>query len=221
MDSPAGLRAIVLGAITLCIIASITGANAGQEKGGIKIAVFDQERARSEYKYVAMAQVDFQKKLEDTDLRLKTWQQNALLTMADQNKLADLLIEQKKVGDNLDNNKKAELKRLQDESKSLTEELRQLQGNPAGLNADQKNRLAILVRAASDTESRTGAEQEKVRGELQKIDNEVSAKVLKDLREAVNKVAKAKSCSVVFSAGVAWYGETDITDDVVKSLNKN
>ncbi len=220
MDSPAGLRAIVLGAIVLCLIASITGANAGQDKGGIKIAVFDQERARNEYRYVATAQVDFQKRLEDTDLKLKTWQQNALLTQGDQNKLAELLIEEKRQAATFDNAKKASLKKLQDDSKTLTDELRQLQANPAGLSPQQKERLAILVRAASDTESRTGAEQQKAREDLQKIDNEVSAKVLKDMRETVTKVAKEKGCSVVFSAGVAWYGETDITETVISTLNK-
>lgn len=220
LESPATLRAIVLGAIALCLVASMQGAHAGAETNSLKFAIFDADKARAAYKYVATAQVDFQKKIEDTDTMLKAWQANPLLVEADQKKLSDLLIEEKRAGANFDQKKKDEIKKLQDMSKGLTEEFGRLQADRNSLTPAQKERLNILVRAASDTESRLQAAQVKAREDLQKIDGDVSAKTLADMRDTVNKVAKEKGYAVVFSAGMAWYADNDITQAVVDALNK-
>ncbi len=218
LDTPAGYRAIILGAITLCIVASLTGAKAGQKNPeGLKVAVFDQDKARTEYKFVATERDKFQQELKDTDLMLKTWQANALLTEADQKKLADLSIEESHAA--LDAPKKAEKTKLENLSKSYTEEFNALQANRNALTPAQKDRLNILVRGASDTDARINTAQTAARQKFQEKDNEVSATILKDTRTAVSKVAKDKGYTVVFSTVVAWYGENDITDSVVKELN--
>ncbi len=220
LDTPAGYRAIILGAIVLCIVASLSGAKAGQKGAdGIKIAVFDQDKARNGYKYVETARADFNKRLQDTDLMLKTWQLNALLTDADQKKLSDLTIEESHANGNFDDAKKKEQKRLLDQSKAYTQEFNELQANRNGLNPQQKDRLNILVRAASDTDKRIEDAQNKARADLQKFDNDVTTKIMADTREVVGKVAKDKGFTVVFSSVVAWYGDTDITDAVIKALN--
>ncbi|MCX6381354.1 MAG: OmpH family outer membrane protein [Armatimonadetes bacterium] len=218
LDTPAGYRAIILGAITLCTVVSLTGAKAGQKNpDGVKIAVFDQDKTRVEYKYVATARADFQQKLQDTDTKLKTWQLNALLTDADQKKLADLAVEESHAA--LDAPKKAEKTRLETLSKSYTEEYNALQANRNSLTPAQKDRLNILVRGASDTDARINEAQAKARTDFQNLDNDVSAKIMKDARESVSKIAKDKGYTVVFSSAVAWYGENDITDAVIKDLN--
>lgn len=218
LDTVSGYRAIILGAITLCIVASLTGAKAGQKNpDGVKIAVFDPDRARTEYKYVTTARADFEKQLQDTDLKLKTWQLNALLTEADQKKLADLAIEDSRTP--LEGAKKTEKARLEALSKTYTEEFNALQANRNALTPAQKERLNILVRGASDTDARISDAQKKAQQDFQKLDQDVTSKILKDAREAVTKVAKDKGYTVVFSAAVAWYGDNDITDAVVKELN--
>ena len=44
LESQRGLRLIVLAAIALCIVASMTGARAGDDKSGLRIAVVDMQK---------------------------------------------------------------------------------------------------------------------------------------------------------------------------------
>ena len=76
-----------------------------------------------------------------------------------------------------------------------------------------------------------GDMQEKGNSSLQKLVGTLDArfkdrardadqKALTQIRGAVAKVAKARSLSAVFTTDVALYATTDITDDVLKELNK-
>ena len=81
-DSTRSLRAIVLAAIVLCIVASLVGAKADQEKSipaGLKVASVDVSRLLTDYKYAINTTNDLQKKSDDLELRLRTIQQNFLL----------------------------------------------------------------------------------------------------------------------------------------------
>ena len=54
LESRGSLRAIVLGMIALCLLASVMGASARQEKNngaGLKVAIFDPQRLRTESKF--------------------------------------------------------------------------------------------------------------------------------------------------------------------------
>jgi Skp family chaperone for outer membrane proteins len=219
-DTPASLRAIVLGAIVLCITASLTGAQAGEDKGGLRIAVFDQGRARNEYKFVAKAEQDFQKKIEDTDFMLGVWRTNTLLAQPDQEKLGNLLLEEKRAPGTLDNAKKADLKKLQEQSKGLLDEFNRLQSNAKQLTPAERDRINILIRSDSDTGARIQATSDRVRAELQKFQDDANITIMKDTREAVQKIAKEKNYTLVLSSAVAWYGDSDITDAVIGTLNK-
>ena len=90
------IRATVFAAIVLGIVASLTGAGAGQDKSGLRIAVVNPGRLVSEYKF-AKASTDTLETLDrNTRLELETWGKYPLLTAADQDALVKLL--QKEAG---------------------------------------------------------------------------------------------------------------------------
>ena len=89
-----GIRALVLALITLCIVASLTGARAGQEKPGMRVALVDKGRLLSEYKYTISSDTELRRKQQDALVVLQTWQQNYLLpTDAKLERERDLLYE--------------------------------------------------------------------------------------------------------------------------------
>jgi outer membrane protein len=55
---------------------------------------------------------------------------------------------------------------------------------------------------------------------VEKLDKELSAKLKRQIEAAIQDVAKAKGYSVVVDKQVVLFGGEDITDDVLKKLNK-
>lgn len=101
----------------------------------------------------------------------------------------------------------------------------------------QKRELTTLQNTPSPTEAQTARftllsdNIGKGEGTLQQLNRTLSAKLqdkartaeqkaLADVRTAVAKVAKAKGLAVVFTGDIAIYAAVDITDDVVKEVNK-
>lgn len=84
-----------------------------------------------------------------------------------------------------------------------------------------------LAKLAQEKEAEVRAEKdENKRRELgQKAAQELSAEeqklmvpVLKDIRDAIAKVAKAKKLTMVHNMGTVYYGGVDITKDVIAAL---
>ncbi|MBM3275913.1 MAG: OmpH family outer membrane protein [Candidatus Sericytochromatia bacterium] len=55
---------------------------------------------------------------------------------------------------------------------------------------------------------------------VEKLDKELSAKLKRQIETAIQDVAKAKGYSVVVDKQVVLFGGEDITDEVLKKLNK-
>ncbi len=215
-----GLRAIVLGAIVLCIVASLTGAKAGQDKnGGLRIATVDPVTILTQAANIVATKNQLQKQQSDTLLRLQTWQQNPLLSEADQVALSDIALAEATTN-GASAQQKSQKDKLTGQSKTLVDEFNSLQSKQAALTQAEKDRLNVLTRAGSDTESRINLRKRESDEDLQKQANALDAKASKDMKDSINKVAKDKGFNLVFRNDVAFYADNDITDAVLAQMNK-
>ncbi len=221
LESRGGFRAVVLGMITLGIVSSVMGASARQDKtgAGLKVAIFDAFKLRSESKFAQETERDLQRKQDDANLMLQTWKNNNFLPTQEQKRLGELTVESRTAGANFAADKSAEKKRLEDQSRSLVEEVTKLQTNQTPSPADTE-RIKVLSRAQSDTEARIQTEQQRLRGEFERQSADATNKLLVSMREAVGKVAKEKGYALVLSNEVAWYADADITDAALSAMNK-
>jgi outer membrane protein len=212
------LRLIYLAAIVCCIVASLTGARAEQDKnpGGLKVAVVNQHRLGDDYKYAQKTLQDLQKKEADFLTMLQTWQQNNLLSEADQKALSDLNV---KDANTLSADEKARKQKLLDQSKRLFDELLALQTRPQ-LNVAENDRLKEFSRLQADTEKRIKDRQGELQQQEQQDVGRLRDKVLADTNAGIAKVAKEKGYNLVFSSDVVLYADNDITDQVLKEINK-
>ena len=217
------LRAIVLAAIVLCIVASLVGAKADQEKSasaGLKVASVDVSRLLTDYKYAVNTTSDLQKKNDELELRLRTIQQNFLLPEADQKTLADLAVQQN-TPNGLTAAQKQTQTKLQADSKALMDQYTGLQQKQVGqLTQQDKDNLQDFTKRASDTDSRLRAMEQQGKGDLDKQLQTAQTKAVTDIHDAVAKVAKEKGFSLVLRSDVAFYADNDITDSVLTQLNK-
>lgn len=108
---------------------------------------------------------------------------------------------------------------LEAKGDQLKRELTTIQ-NTAKPDEAQTARFSTL----NDTFEKGGASIQQVNralsAKLQEKARDADQKQLAAVRTAVAKVAKAKGLSVVFTGDIAIYATIDITDDVVKEVNK-
>jgi Skp family chaperone for outer membrane proteins len=222
-DSAYGLffiRATVLAAIILGIVAN-TGARAGQDKTGLKIALVNPGRLLAEYKFAKAANDTLEKVDGEAKNAILTWNHYPLLTGADQDALVKLIQKENTPATELTKTEKDDEQRLKTKHDNLVKEYQELLGKPNGaLNAQDVARLDAFSKLKSDSDNRIKAKQTEATSEINKQQETFNQKIEKDIHEAINKVAKDKGMNLVFSSQVVLYADTDITDDVLKHLNK-
>ncbi len=215
------LRLVVITLVVGCVVASLTGAKAKElaaDNGGLKIAVVNPARLILETKFYKTSTDELNKLQSDTSLMIRTWDQNSLLSEADQKMLSELAI-QENTPAGLDAGKKAQKQKLLDQGKRLFDESVSLQTKQQLNQADQ-DRLREFARLDADTKKR---EQDKATTVKEEIDKKLAAireKTDKDARENLNKVAKKDGYNLVFSSEVLLYSENDITDKILAEMNK-
>lgn len=217
-----GLRAIVLACIMLCIFATLQGASAGQDKsGGLKVASVDIQRLIGEY---GLFNKNIKTLLEkdQANLRmLRAMQQHPLLPEAENRTLADLVVIETSQQGGLNAAQKDQKQKLLDKSKALSQEFIDLQQKKVvDLQPQDKDKLNAYYGMQTSIEARLQKLQtdlnEGIRGEVSK--NQSAAN--KTIRDTITKFAKDKGYNIVFSNEFAWYAESDITEGVLKELNK-
>lgn len=216
------MRALRQTALAACLLLSMTGAGAAQDKTTVlRVALVDIERISSEYNFNINAVQQLQKLQQQNAVILRLIAQHALLTEADTNALADLIQLENGPPANFTAEKKAQKQQLLEKSKKLSEEYLALQSKMAGqLNDQDKAKLKQFATTQNEAEQRFNKRQEQMQQALQDQAQQNRTKALKDVREAIAKVAKAKGIALVLSNEIAWYSENDLTDDVIKALNK-
>ena len=211
------LRLVVLALVALCIVASLTGAK-GQDKSNLKIAVVNPGRLLSEYKFTIKSDQDLKTMQNDVLTELNSWDQHRLLTEADQKALSAIAIKEsnKQALTAADTATKT---KLDETSKKLFDEFLMLQGKPQ-LSQGEQDRLKELSKLEQETARHIKDRQEKAQQDLQKQAQDVRAKMDKDVRDNIIEVSKQKGYNLVFSSEVVLYCDNDLTDEVLKKLNK-
>lgn len=214
------IRATVLAAIVMGIVASLTAAGAGQDKNGLRIAVVNPGRLLSEYKYAQTSTSTLEKKDGEAKLAIATWTRYPLLTVSDQDTLAKLIQKENTPGADMSKGEKDQLQALKTKHDNLVKEYQELLGKPNGqTTAQDSDRLTALGKLKNDAENRIKSKQADATTEINKLQEDFNQKIDKDVRESLNKVAKEKGLNLVFSSQVVLFADTDITDDVIKNLN--
>lgn len=215
------IRATVLAAIVLGIVASLTAAGAGQDKTGLRIAVVNPGRVLSEFKFAKQATDTLEKKDNEAKVALSTWQRYPLLTPGDQDTLAKLLQKDAATPADMSKQEKDQMQALKTKHDNLVKEYQELLGKPNGQTTPQdSDRLTALGKLKNDSELRIKNKTSDATAEITKAQDEYNLKIDKDVRDALNKVAKEKGMNLVFSSQVVLFADVDITDDVIKHLNK-
>lgn len=220
-ESRGSIHAITLGTITLCIIASVIGASAKQDKtgaAGLKVAVFDGFRLKTESKLALDLEKQIQKKQEDYYLMLNTWKLNTYLPASDQKRLGDLTVEANTTKANFPADKAAEKKRLEDQSRAYGEEVNKLIAIQVPSPAES-DRMKILTRSQSDTQAHIQEEGQRIQNLMQQEVVTSNNRLIKEMRDSVAKVAKEKGISLVLSNDVAWYADADLTEAALTAMN--
>lgn len=223
-DSTQGLffiRATVLAAVLLGIVASLT-ANAGQDKSGLKIAVVNPGKVLSEFKDAQKAQVMLQRLDDEAKLAIRTWQVYPLLLAVDQDALVKLIQKENLPGETMTKAEKDQVQKLKTQHDNIVKEYQDLLGKPnATTTAQDTARIEAITKLKNDTDNRIKAKQTEASTEIGKKQDEFNLKIDKDVRDALNKVAKDRQMNLVFSSQVVLFADVDITDDVIKHLNAN
>jgi len=224
-DSTRGLRVIVSLAIILCIVASLSGAAARRDDknaGVLRIATIDIDRVSSDYKPLKTFKQDVDKRKETVKVQAQTWQQNNLLTEAEQKTLSDLNFKDRTVGGPvLAAAEKTQQTALIEKGRKLAEDFQRLQNTAIGAATEQdKAKLVEYQRLFTETESRVNTLTTQAEAELTNRYNELMAQTQKNLHDSLRTVAKEKQYSLVLTAGVAPFAEYDCTEDVIKLMNK-
>lgn len=224
LESTRGLRAIVLAAIVLCIVASLTGAKAGQDKNGLKVAVVDSGRLSNEYTFIINAERELINKDRDLGIALRTWLQNPLLTDKEQDELGKLIVIDTNANANqpgLNDQQKKRRQELIDKSKNLNDELVALSNKKVGdITPQERQKLDAFSKLGPETQARVNTELDKWKDELNKKKAANITQAVKVMRDSVAKVAKEKGYNLVFDSGVVFYADGDITDPVLSLMNK-
>lgn len=174
----------------------------------------DQQKIQAGYNKRA----DLERSIQDINVRLsnqlKLISSSDMLSGAQQQELQTLLSKP----DQSDADK-ARITALQAQSNKDAAELRALQ-QKADPNADDKARLSALTAQQQASHQALQALSESYNEQFKTEADKVTAQFTDSVKHAIAAVAKDKGLSIVFDSTVAVYTANDISDEVIKRLNK-
>ena len=141
-------------------------------------------------------------------------QSSPMLSRADQDQLGALLAKA-----NPTDQDKATISQLQAKSTAAVQALATLQQKQNPTDADKQQLTDLLKQQDADKQALDDtykAYQDEVQQQNEKLSQQLSVEV----KAAIVEIAKQRELAVVFDSQVAIYTANDITDDVVKRLNK-
>lgn len=114
---------------------------------------------------------------------------------------------------------KATITQLQQKSTQAVQDLAALQQKP-NPTQDDLTRMAQLKQQQDAGQQALQDVGKGYQDQMQKANDDLSQKLTQEVRVAITEVAKVRGLAVVFDSSVAVYTSNDITDAVVKQLNK-
>jgi Skp family chaperone for outer membrane proteins len=216
-----GIRILLLAMAVLGSTVSQSSAQGRQNKNDVKrIAVVDMERLASEVNLNLKSLWDLQKREKLNTTIIQTLARNALLSESDQKVLTDLILAEKSPR-GLTAAQKIQKQKLLDKSKSMVEDFNALQSTVIGqLSNPDKGKLNHYYKSQSETAQRLEKAKSDFDQNLQDYAQKNRAKTMKQIRATIAKVAKEKGFDLVMSSELVLFTENDLTDDVLKALNK-
>lgn len=219
MRNSRGIIAILISGLFLGTLACGSAAPAADAKAGQLLGTVDVEQAFNGYEKKKQLEGELMTSYEQMRQRLELRNSNKLLTAAECGQLAELKLKAKPT--DADAKKIEELTNL---SKQREQEFQSLQQKAAPTDAE-KTRLTQLQDQIKSTDAALKDDEVKYQEELNKKRVDLSVQIMQDVNTAVAAVAKEKGLSLVFNKsagepGLVIYSNLDITDDVLKKLNK-
>lgn len=114
---------------------------------------------------------------------------------------------------------KTRMSDLEDKGAAAGARKKKLENTPNPSDADKKT-YADLSASEEKGIQAIKSIQADFQKQLEGKDDEMAKKLEGDVRTAVAKVAKERGITVVFSNTTVVYAATDVTDDVIKAMNK-
>lgn len=221
LETPRGLRLIVLAAIVLCIVASLTGARAGQAKGELRIAIVDMQRISDEYALVKNYYEQADKQEKDFKIEVDVMQRNYLLPDADRKALIALKIKEANPATPLT---KADLEKktaLEMQSKNLYDEWSKLQTSQVQqIGPNEQAKINDYSKRQKEASDYLAGREQAIKLELGTKGKEIKVIFDENRQNALTDVAKKNNYSLILDKQIAPYAEFDCTKDVLTQLNK-
>jgi len=213
------------GIITITVLAGVLSACLGgalaaaEAKVPIPFGTVDIEKAYAGYQKSAQIREELKAAYDKANLKLDLMKANKLLTQEEITELVDLNTKDKQTDAD-----KARISVLLDASKNRDQELQTLEQKQDATDAEKARRQELLDQRKKSEDAHKKA-FETYQKDLGTQENELLAAAKKDIVDAVAAVAKDKSIAIVFNRSIGLadfivYSSVDITDDVVKRLNK-
>ncbi|MDH7480776.1 MAG: OmpH family outer membrane protein [Armatimonadota bacterium] len=201
------------------IICAVTVAIAADAKAAMQFGTVDIEKAYAGYQKSAQIKDELKAAYDKANLKLDLMKANKLLTSEEIAELVELSTKDKQTEAD-----KARINALLDASKKRDQEMQMLEQKQDASDAE-KARLQQLIEQRKNSEEAYKKSFETLQKELTNKENELLSAAKKDIVDAVAAVAKEKGISIVFNRSIGLadfiiYSAVDITDDVIKKLNK-
>ena len=206
----------VLAVAALALTGTVTSApvRAAEAPVGVPFGSVDVQKVLAGYTKKA----SYDQQIQQTQARLAGYMQqqsnSPMLSKADQDQLGALLAKPSPTDQDT-----AAISQLQAKSTAAVQSLATLQQKPNPTDAD-KAQLADLLKQQDAGKAALDATYKGYQDQVQKANDDLSQKLSAEVKAAIVEVAKQKGLAVVFDAQIAIYTANDITDDVVKRLNK-
>lgn len=211
-------RALILGAVALCIVVAVSAAGQGAKPAGAAaFGTVDVMRVTRDYKAMQVAQSELTARQTRANARIQRWMNLPFLS-EDEHKQIDAI--EAKPPASRTAEEAAKIKELTDKGVRLTGEIAALMQKPdSELSDADKARL----KDAGDVRNRVEQKVAQVRDEedaaLRDFGMANQDRLTQTFRAAVKRVAEKRGLSIVFDVQVAVFAGTDITDEVLKDLN--
>lgn len=206
--------AIGAAAFTLLSLAPAQPVAAAPAPGTLVIGSVDIARLQVGSTRKAKYDTDLRTLADRLDASFKLQAQNLMLSLADQNELGTLLNTPRPTDSD-----RAKVTALETKATANAQRLVDLQQkkDPTPADTAQLGALSDMNAAGQKIVQDIGAGYQT---QLKKLSDDDNTAFTAAVKEAINAVAQQRGLTVVFTSDVAVYTTNDITDDVIKRINK-
>ena len=206
----------VLGAaaLTLASLATVRPASAAPASGLPVFGSVDINRLQTQSTRKVKYDTELHALADRLDAAFKMQAQSLMLNSADQNELGSLL-----TNPHPTDSDRARITALETKAAQAAQQLIDLQQKKDPTPADTAQ-LGALNDANAAGQKIVQGIGDGYQAQLKKLSDDDNAAFTQSVKEAITAAAQQRGLSVVFTSDIAVYTANDITDDVIKRINK-